>query len=125
MPVISEEFDVDKHIATDYFRSDKFPERCIVFEVEKGYNKGDIPVKKAKVWVVQNLYDCQECHALQSNSDSKFCHMCGAKMVAPNGLPVDSLPEFDPTPTTYLRFAEAMKNKKNLVQAKTYLEVRT
>jgi molecular chaperone GrpE (heat shock protein) len=122
MPVISEEFDGEKHVATDYFRSDKFPERCVVFEVEKGYNKGDTVVKKAKVWVVQNLYDCQECHTLQSNSDSRFCHMCGAKMIAPNGLPVDSLPEFDPTPTTYLRFAEAMNSKDNLAQAKTYLE---
>lgn len=122
MPVISEEYDNEKHVATDYFRSDKFPERCVVFEVEKGYSKGDTVVKKAKVWVVQNLYDCQECHTLQSNSDSRFCHMCGAKMIAPNGLPVDSLPEFDPTPTTYLRFAEAMREKGDLAQAKTYLE---
>lgn len=122
VPVISEQFDPEKHIATDYFRSDRFPEKCVVFEVEKGYAKGDEIIKKSKVWVVQNLYDCLECHAMQSNSDSKFCHMCGAKMVAPNGLPVDSLPEFSPTPATYQRFAERMVEKGEMEKAKEYLQ---
>lgn len=122
VPVISEEFNPDYHIATDYFRSQKFDEKCIVFEVEKGYRKGDLVVKKSKVWVVQNLYQCTECDAMQSNSDSRFCHLCGAKIIAPNGLPVDSLPEFDPTPTTYLRFAERMLEKENIEKAKSYLE---
>jgi molecular chaperone GrpE (heat shock protein) len=121
LPVISEQFDSNKHIATDYFRSDRFPERCIVFEVEKGYSQGDIVVKKAKVWVVQNLFDCKACGATQSHSDSKFCHMCGAKMVAPNNLPVDNLPVFEPTSTTYLRFAERMLEKKLVDKAKVYL----
>ncbi len=120
-PVISEEFDPEKHIATDYFRSDRFPERCVVFEVEKGYAKGDSIIKKSKVWVVQNLFNCMECNAMQSNSDSRFCHMCGAKMVAPNGLPVDSLPEFSPTPATYQRFAERMIEKGEVEKAKEYL----
>jgi molecular chaperone GrpE (heat shock protein) len=122
VPVISEEFDPEKHIATDYFRSDKFPERCVVFEVEKGYAKGDNIIKKSKVWVVQNLFNCLECNTMQSNPDSRFCHMCGAKMVAPNGLPVDSLPEFSPTPATYQRFAERMAEKGNVEQAKEYLQ---
>ncbi|MEW6709956.1 MAG: nucleotide exchange factor GrpE, partial [Candidatus Riflebacteria bacterium] len=121
-PVISEEFDPEKHIATDYFRSDRFPERCVVFEVEKGYAKGDSVIKKSKVWVVQNLFNCMECNAMQSNSDSRFCHMCGAKMVAPNGLPVDSLPEFSPTPATYQRFAERMIDKGEIGKAKEYLQ---
>jgi molecular chaperone GrpE (heat shock protein) len=128
LPVVSEPFDGGKHIATDYFRSDRFPEKCVVFEVEKGYRQGDLIVKKAKVWVVQNLFECRGCNAVQSNADSRFCHLCGLKMVAPNGLPVDSLPAFDPTPTTYLRFAERMLEKYEetqerpiLDQAKTYL----
>jgi molecular chaperone GrpE (heat shock protein)/uncharacterized coiled-coil DUF342 family protein len=122
VPVISEEFDPERHVATDYFRSDSFPEKCIVFEVEKGYAKGDKIIKKPQVWVVQNLFNCQECKAMQSNPDSRFCHMCGAKMVAPNGLPVDSLPEFEPTPTTYHRFAERMMEKGDLDKAKEYLQ---
>ncbi|GAB4272048.1 MAG: hypothetical protein Kow0029_10320 [Candidatus Rifleibacteriota bacterium] len=122
MPVISEQFDPERHIATDYFRSDKFPEKCVVFEVEKGYSKGDTIIKKSKVWVVQNLYNCIECQTMQSNPDSRFCHMCGAKMVAPNGLPVDSLPEFEPTPATYQRFAERMIEKGEIEQAKEYLK---
>lgn len=121
MPVISEQFDENRHIATDYFRSEKFPERCVVFEVEKGYSKADTMIKKSKVWVVQNLFDCQECNSTQGNPDSKFCHMCGAKMVAPNGLPIDSLPEFEPTPATYQRFAERMISKGQLEEAKQYL----
>jgi molecular chaperone GrpE (heat shock protein) len=122
VPVISEQFDPEKHIATDYFRTDKFPEKCVVFEVEKGYAKGDTIIKKAKVWVVQNLFECQECKAMQSNPDSRFCHMCGAKMVAPNGLPVDNLPEFEPTPATYQRFAERMIEKDETEKAKDYLK---
>ncbi len=122
VPVISEEFDPEKHIATDYFRSDRFPEKCVVFEVEKGYAKGDSIIKKSKVWVVQNLFNCLECNTMQSNPDSRFCHMCGAKMVAPNGLPVDSLPEFSPTPATYQRFAERMAEKGNIEKAKEYLQ---
>ncbi|MGM0598578.1 MAG: hypothetical protein ACQETH_02060, partial [Candidatus Rifleibacteriota bacterium] len=122
VPVISEEFDPERHVATDYFRSNSFPEKCIVFEVEKGYAKGDKIIKKPQVWVVQNLFNCQECKAMQSNPDSRFCHMCGAKMVAPNGLPVDSLPEFEPTPTTYHRFAERMMEKGDLDKAKEYLQ---
>ncbi len=121
LPVISEIFDVNKHIATDYFRSNKFPEKCIVFEVEKGYRQGDLVVKKAKVWVVQNLYECRSCNAMQSMGDSRFCHLCGAKIVAPSGLPVDNLPVFEPTPTTYLRFAERMIEKQDLDSAKTNL----
>lgn len=122
VPVISEEFDPEKHIATDYFRSEKFPEKCVVFEVEKGYAKADNIIKKAKVWVVQNLFNCGECKTMQSNPDSRFCHMCGAKMVAPNGLPVDSLPEFAPTPATYQRFAERMFEKGQIEEAKDYLK---
>ncbi len=122
MPVISEEFSPDKHIATDYFRSEKFPDRCIVFEVEKGYSKGDTVIKKSKVWVVQNLFECQACNSKQSNSDSRFCHMCGTKIVAPNGLPIDTLPEFEPTPSTYQRFASSMIARKNQEQAKFYLQ---
>lgn len=122
LPVISEEFDPDQHIATDYFLSDRFPEKCIVFELEKGYRKGDVVVKKSKVWVVQNLFHCKACHALQSNSESRFCHMCGQKITAPNGLPVDSLPTFEPTATTYLRFAERMIEKGEIGRAKEYLD---
>jgi chromosome segregation ATPase len=121
MPVISEEFDPEKHIATDYFRSDKFPEKCVVFEVEKGYAKGDTIIKKSKVWVVQNLFNCNECQSMQGNPDSRFCHMCGAKMVAPNGLPVDSLPEFEPTPATYERFAGRMLDKGEIEKAREYM----
>ena len=121
MPVIAEEFDPQKHFATDYFRSDRFPEKCIVFEVEKGYLKGDSVIKKSKVWVVQNLFDCNSCHSTQSNPDSRFCHMCGAKIAAPNGLPVDSLPEFEPTPITYQRFADSMLRHGNTDKAREYL----
>jgi len=121
IPVISEEYNSNVHIATDYFRSTKFPEKCIVFEVEKGYRKGDAVIKKSKVWVVQNLFNCRSCQSLQSNSDSRFCHMCGQKIVAPNGLPADSLPIFEPTPTTYLRFAERMIEQNFLQKAKDYL----
>ncbi len=122
IPVVSEEFDSERHIATDFFRSDKFPERTIVFEVEKGYRKGEAIVKKSKCWVVQNLFQCRACNSLQSNADSRFCHMCGQKIVAPNGLPVDSLPVFEPTPTTYLRFAERMIEKGEHTKAKEYLK---
>lgn len=121
IPVISEKFDPAKHLATDYFRSDRFPDKCIVFEVEKGYAQGDLVVKKAKVWVVQNLFDCNSCGSTQSNSESRFCHLCGSKIVAPNELPVDSLPYFEPTSTTYLRFAERMIEKSELPKAKEYL----
>ncbi len=121
MQVISEEFDPDKHCATDYFRSANFPERCIVFEVEKGYRKADMVIKKSKVWVVQNLFSCEACGAIQSNPDSRFCHLCGAKIVAPNGLPVDSLPEFEPSPVTYQRFAERMLEVNNQTKAKEYI----
>jgi tetratricopeptide (TPR) repeat protein len=48
--------------------------------------------------------------------------MCGAKIVAPNGLPVDSLPEFEPTPATYQRFAERMIIKGDMEKAKEYLQ---
>ncbi len=120
MQVISEEFDPEKHIATDYFRSTKFPERCIVFEVEKGYRKGDMVIKKSKVWVVQNLFSCQACGAT-SNPDSRFCHLCGAKIAAPNGLPVDSLPEFEPSPTTYQRFAERLLERDDHEKAREYI----
>ncbi|NCB38393.1 MAG: hypothetical protein EOM80_06440 [Erysipelotrichia bacterium] len=122
MQVISDEFDSERHIATDYFRTDKFPERCIVFEVEKGYCKGDTVVKKSKVWVVQNLFACGACGAMQSNSDSRFCHLCGTKIVAPNGLPFDGLPEFEPTPTTYQRFADRMLERGMINKAKEYLQ---
>ena len=121
MPVIAEEFDSQRHFATDYFRSDRFPEKCIVFEVEKGYLKGDSVIKKSKVWVVQNLFDCNSCHATQSNPDSRFCHLCGAKIAAPNGLPVDSLPEFEPTPITYQRFADSMLRHGKTDKAREYL----
>jgi len=122
MPVISEEFNPEKHLATDYFRSDKFPDKCIVFEVEKGYCKGDTIIKKSKVWVVQNIFGCQACGAVQSNSDSRFCHMCGSKILAPNGLPIDSLPEFEPTPATYQRFADSMIARGINDQARVYLQ---
>ncbi len=122
MPVISEEFDSKMHIATDYFRSDKFPERCIVFEVEKGYKKGDTVIKKSKVWVVQNLFKCSSCGADQTNPESRFCHLCGAKILAPNGLPIDSLPIFEPTAITFNRFSERMLEKGNLTKAKEYIE---
>lgn len=122
MPVISEEFDSEKHLATDYFRSEKFPDKCIVFEVEKGYCKGETIIKKSKVWVVQNLFSCQACGAVQSNPDSRFCHMCGSKILAPNGLPIDSLPEFEPTPATYQRFADSMIARGMHDQAKVYLQ---
>ncbi|EKD81923.1 MAG: hypothetical protein ACD_39C01566G0001 [uncultured bacterium] len=121
MPVIAEEYDAQKHFATDYFRSNRFPERCIVFEVEKGYLKGDAVIKKSKVWVVQNLFDCSACNATQSNPDSRFCHLCGSKIVAPNGLPVDSLPEFEPTPITYQRFADSMIRHGDTSRAREYL----
>ncbi len=121
MQVISEEYDPDKHSATDYFRSSKFPERCIVFEVEKGYRKGESVIKKSKVWVVQNLFSCLACGATQSNPDSRFCHLCGAKIVAPNGLPVDSLPEFEPSPVTYQRFAERMLELNDQERARDYI----
>ncbi len=121
MAVISETFDEAQHIATDYFRSAKFPEKCIVFEVEKGYRKGNAIIKKSKVWVVQNLFNCKACQTLQSNPDSRFCHMCGARMTAPNGLPIESLPWFEPTPTTYLRFAERMIERQRLDEARNYL----
>ncbi len=122
MPVVSEIYDTQRHVATDYFRSDKFPEKCIVFEVEKGYRKGDSVIKKSKVWVVQNLYHCASCDALQGNPDSRFCHLCGKKITAPNGLPVDSLPTFEPTATTYLRFAERMIETKQYDKARDYLK---
>ncbi len=122
MPVVSEIFDPQRHIATDYFRSNKFPEKCIVFEVEKGYRKGDSIIKKSKVWVVQNLYNCGGCNALQVNPDSRFCNLCGKKITAPNDLPVDSLPVFEPTATTYLRFAERMLETNQLEQARVYLK---
>jgi len=121
VPVISEEFDETKHIATDYFRSAKFPEKCIVFELEKGYRKGPMVIKKSKVWVVQNLFTCKTCQTLQSSPDSRFCNMCGQKIVAPNNLPIESLPWFEPTPTTYLRFAERMIEKEMIGDAKNYL----
>ncbi len=122
MPVISEEFNSDMHVATDYFRSDRFPERCIVFEVEKGYKKGDSVIKKSKVWVVQNLFKCSSCGADQINPESRYCHRCGAKILAPNGLPIDSLPIFEPTAITFNRFAERMLEKGNLTKAKEYIE---
>ncbi len=122
MPVISEEFDSNMHIATDYFRSERFPERCIVFEVEKGYKKGDKVIKKSKVWVVQNLFKCSSCGADQTNPESRFCHLCGAKILAPNGLPIDSLPVFEPTAITFNRFSERMLEKGNLNKAKEYIE---
>ncbi len=122
MPVISEEFDVNKHIATTYFRSDKFPERCIVFEVEKGYTKGDKVIKKSKVWVVQNLYRCTNCGVAQTNPESRFCHLCGTRIVAPNGLSIDNLPIFEPTATTYSNFSQRMMEKGDLTKAKEYIE---
>ena len=122
MPVISEEFDCNKHIATDYFRSDKFPEGCIVFEVEKGYTKADKVIKKAKVWVVQNLYKCTNCGASQQTPESRFCHICGTKFIAPNGLAIDSLPEFKPTATTYSNFSQRMLENGNMEKAKAYIQ---
>lgn len=122
MPVVSEEFDSNLHVATDYFRSDRFPEKCIVFEVEKGYKKGDKVIKKSKVWVVQNLYKCSSCGADQINPESRYCHRCGAKILAPNGLPIDSLPIFEPTAITFNRFSERMLEKGNLSKAKEYIE---
>lgn len=121
MPVISEEYDSSRHVATDYFRSTSFPEKCIVFEVEKGYRRSDKIIKKSKVWVVQNLFKCSSCGAEQTNSESRFCHLCGAKILAPNGLPIDSLPVFEPTATTYNRFSERMLEKGKLTQAKEYI----
>lgn len=121
MQVISETFNPHMHVATDYFHSDKFPERCIVFESEKGYTKGDLIVKKAKVWVVQNLYNCVECGTMQSNADSRYCHLCGAKIVAPNGLAIDSLPEFEANAVTYHRFAERMLAKDRIEDARQYI----
>ena len=121
MPVISEEFDPSRHVATDYFRSPNFPEKCIVFEVEKGYRRSDKIIKKSKVWVVQNLFKCTSCGAEQTNSESRFCHLCGAKILAPNGLPIDSLPVFEPTATTFNRFSERMLEKGKLTQAKEYI----
>ena len=122
MPVVSEEFDPNLHVATDYFRSDRFPEKCIVFEVEKGYKKGDKVIKKSKVWVVQNLFKCSSCGADQINPESRYCHRCGAKILAPNGLPIDSLPIFEPTAITFNRFSERMLEKGNLSKAKEYIE---
>ncbi|MBF0499868.1 MAG: nucleotide exchange factor GrpE [Candidatus Riflebacteria bacterium] len=122
MPVISEEFNPTRHVATDYFRSDRFADKMIVFEVEKGYRRGDSVVKKSKVWVVQNLFSCPSCNVMQTNADSRFCHLCGAKIVAPNGLPVDSLPTFEPTPATYLRFADRMIEESRYSEARIYLE---
>ena len=122
MPVISEEFDPEKHVATDYFRSEKFPERCIVFEVEKGYRKGDKVIKKSKVWVVQNLFKCSTCGADQIDPESRYCHRCGSKILAPNGLPIDNLPIFEPTAITFNRFSERMLEKGNLSKAKEYIE---
>lgn len=122
MPALAEEFSSDMHIATDFFRSSNFPEKCVVFEVEKGYLKGDEVIKKAKVWVVQNLYNCPECDATQGNAESKFCHLCGTRIMAPNGLPIDSLPEFEPTSTTYQHFAERMFEKGNHDKASEYLQ---
>ncbi|HQG29352.1 MAG TPA: tetratricopeptide repeat protein, partial [Candidatus Ozemobacteraceae bacterium] len=60
--------------------------------------------------------------ALQGNPDSRFCHLCGKKITAPNGLPVDSLPTFEPTATTYLRFAERMIETKQFDKAREYLK---
>lgn len=122
MPSLSEQYDPQKHIATDYFRSDQFPEKHVVFEVEKGYVKGDQVVKKSKVWVVQNLFTCQSCNTEQSNADSRFCHLCGKRIIAPNGLPVDGLPEFEPNATTYERFADRELEKGNVQKAREYLE---
>ncbi len=122
MQVISETFQPEKHLATDYFRSDEFPERCMVFEVEKGYTKGDLVVKKPKVWVVQNLYNCPNCGTMQSSADSKFCHLCGHQILAPNGLAIDSLPIFEPTAITYSKFAERMLEKGNEAMAKEYIQ---
>ena len=121
MPVISEEFDPEKYTATDYFRSENFPEKCIVFEVEKGYRRDNKIIKKSKVWVVQNLFKCSSCGAEQTNSESRFCHLCGAKILAPNGLPIESLPIFEPTATTYNRFSERMIEKGRLSEAKDYI----
>ena len=121
MPVIAETFSPGRHVATDYFRSSRFGEKTIVFEVEKGYRRGDSVVKKAKVWVVQNLFACPSCDAMQTTPESRFCNLCGAKIAAPNGLPVDTLPEFEPTPTTYLRFADRMIELDRGDEAKKYL----
>lgn len=122
MPVIAETFDQARHVATDFFRSDKFPERCIVFEVEKGYRQGDMVVKKAKVWVVQNLFECPGCNVMQSQEDSRFCHKCGSRITAPNALPIESIPVFQPTSNTYLRFAERMTEINKIDRAREYLE---
>lgn len=122
MEVISETFDPKKHIATTYFHSDKFPEECVVFEEEKGYSKGDAIVKKAKVWVVQNLYKCSNCGAMQSNYDDRFCPRCGTELKAPNGLPISSLPVYEPNAITYNKFAERMLEKHDLANAKKYIE---
>lgn len=122
MPVISESFDDSRHYATTYFKSDKFPEGCVVFEEEKGYTKDkDVVIKKAKVWVVQNLYKCPACGVLQTNAESRFCHLCGEQIKAPNGLPVEQLPTFEPNAVTYQKFAESMINKEDYAKAKEYL----
>lgn len=121
MPSLCEEFDPERHIATDYFRSSQFPEKCVVFEVEKGYIKGNTVIKKSKVWVVQNLFNCQSCNAMQTNSNSRFCHLCGKRIMVPNGLPADSLPEFEPTSVTYQRFVDRMLEKGDRRAAKEYL----
>lgn len=121
MEVISETFDPSKHFATDYFRSDKFPEKCIVFEVEKGYLKGERVIKKAGVWVVQNLYECPSCGTMQTKNESKYCHMCGTKITAPNGLAVDSLPEFEPKAATYKGFADRALRDGDIDRAKEYI----
>ncbi|MBF0408377.1 MAG: tetratricopeptide repeat protein [Candidatus Riflebacteria bacterium] len=122
MPVVAEKYDPAKHVATDFFKSDKFEDLTVVFEVEKGYKRGDSIVKKSKVWVVQNHFDCGSCNARIVQSDSRFCHKCGAMIVAPNGLPADGIPEFEPNPSTYLRFAERMIEKGSLETARGYLE---
>lgn len=121
MEVISETFDPKCHIATTYFHSDQFPEECIVFEEEKGYTKGDVVVKKAKVWVVQNLYRCSNCGSMQSNYDDRYCPRCGTELRAPNGLSISNLPVYEPNAVTYSKFAERMLEKGNLTEAKRYI----
>ncbi|MBI3038088.1 nucleotide exchange factor GrpE [bacterium] len=121
LPAISEEYDPTKHLATDFFLSKKFPEKCIVFEVEKGYGRGDTVIKKPKVWVVQNLFNCHKCDTPQTIPDSRFCYKCGQQILAPNGLPVEKLPIFEPTVATYLKFAERMIDKELIDRAKEFL----
>ena len=58
---------------------------------------------------------------MQSNADSRYCHLCGAKIVAPNGLAIDSLPEFEPNAVTYHRFAERMLAKDRIEDARQYI----